>query len=424
MTSQSIPEEAQALNAFDDKSFIKKKHSYPVGPNESTRAPVFPADTTRGHSFEPFHIEARDLHINQLPHTPLQLFQLFLPIWLVEKWIHYSNSWVASLIAKGVTDSWNDELKPKSRVWSWGQGITVADVYIWFGMLIYVGIHKERRFESHWSTPKLGKQGALHSILKFMPLSKFQLIHRYLRPFDHTKIDETAPLPKVFQAAEEWSDLIQQVSLQLFQPGTYLAVDECMIRYTGKSEETATLKNKPVKLGFKIWVVAQKGFFLRWLWHLKNARYGAVGIEPAKTRASRGRGKKQEEGSDVIPLNSTQSVVVALCNLLPKQTYHVVVDNLFSSADLFRSLRTHGHGATGTARPNCGIHKELKADKKRDKDSGKSGYEYNEVKVITTADNQVGSYDKILCKSLTNLSSSSLYRSTKSRGRTTPSCYS
>ncbi|KAH7182194.1 hypothetical protein DER46DRAFT_587936 [Fusarium sp. MPI-SDFR-AT-0072] len=34
-----------------------------------------------------------------------------------------------------------------------------------------------------------------------------------------------------------------------------------------------------------------------------------------------------------IALNSTQSVVVALANTLPKATYHVFVDNLLSSSD-------------------------------------------------------------------------------------------
>ncbi|EXK77540.1 hypothetical protein FOQG_17745 [Fusarium oxysporum f. sp. raphani 54005] len=45
--------------------------------------------------------------------------------------------------------------------------------------------------------------------------------------------------------------------------------------------------------------------------------------------------------------------------MLLKATYQLFVDNLFSSSDLFRSLRKYGHGATGTARPNYGIHKEL-----------------------------------------------------------------
>ncbi|KAF5231438.1 hypothetical protein FANTH_13418 [Fusarium anthophilum] len=50
--------------------------------------------------------------------------------------------------------------------------------------------------------------------------------------------------------------------------------------------------------------------------------------------------------------------------MLSKQTYHVFVDNLFSTQPLFRKLRDDGHEATGTARPNYGIHKNLKRDKK------------------------------------------------------------
>jgi hypothetical protein len=150
---------------------------------------------------------------------------------------------------------------------------------------------------------------------------------------------------------------------------------------------------------------------MRWIWHQPGAKYGPVGVErkkPASQRGRRkgkGRGSQQrapneadevkevihvitEAGDKIIALNSTQSVVIALINLLPESTYHVFVDNLFSSPDLFRSLRQHGHGATGTARPNCGIYNGLVDAKKADK-AGKSGFQFNEIKVIPTADNQV-----------------------------------
>ena len=179
-----------------------------------------------------------------------------------------------------------------------------------------------------------------------MPLRKFQLIHRYLRLYDHTKIDETdeANLPKVFQAVEEWSDHIQKVSEELFEPGSHLAVDECMIRYTGRSLDTTFIRNKPIPLGFKIWVIAQYGFFIHWLWHVKDSPYGIAAI-PKKG------GKKRALVTDdkMIPLNNTQAVIIALYNLLPQGIYHVFLDNLFPSADLLRSLRAHGYRATGIA---------------------------------------------------------------------------
>ncbi|KAM5350176.1 hypothetical protein ACJ41O_006681 [Fusarium nematophilum] len=241
-----------------------------------------------------------------------------------------------------------------------------------------------------------------------MPYWKFQLLHRHLRPFDHLKIDETGPLPKVFQAATEWSDHIQAASAEIFLPGSHLAVDECMVRYTGRSNETTVVKGKPHPLGLKIWVIAQQGFFIHWEWHNPGAKYGPVGVElPPPKSSTRGRGGRRGGGGrgtakaaekrpateeKPIALNSTQSVVVALTNRLPKGTYHVFVDNLFSSPDLFRSLRQHGHGATGTARHNCGIHEELQKDKRAD-GRVKNSYQFNEVKVIPTPDNKVQSCD-------------------------------
>jgi hypothetical protein len=40
-----------------------------------------------------------------------------------------------------------------------------------------------------------------------------------------------------------------------------------------------TIKSKPDPVGFKIWVITHLGFFIHWLWHIKDAEYGAVGIE-------------------------------------------------------------------------------------------------------------------------------------------------
>jgi hypothetical protein len=170
--------------------------------------------------------------------------------------------------------------------------------------------------------------------------------------------------------------------MQLFRPGSHLAVDECIIRYTGKSGAITTIKGKPDPVGFKIWVIAQMGFFIQWLWHIKEAEYGAVGVEistqelssqpsqpsqarPRKRRkvSAKAAEKAPDTGDNDDAVNSTQAVVIGLTKTLPKSTYHVFVDNLFSSPPLFRNLRKQGYGATGTARTDSGIHEELVSDK-------------------------------------------------------------
>ncbi|RFN46050.1 hypothetical protein FIE12Z_9701 [Fusarium flagelliforme] len=259
MSSPPILDEIQVVTSYDDKSFLDERHSRRIWPDDSTRATVFPAEEDQGTSFEPFQVETREFHINTLPPTPLKLFQLFLPISLVEKWVVYTEIWVSWLKMNGWIDSWKTEMKRTSKLHKW-EGPTASEVMTTIAVLIYMGVHKEKSIRSYWESPKPGAQRAEHSFVKFISYDNFQLIHRHLRPFDHTQVDETATLPRVFQGVEEWSEHIQAVSMQLFRPGSHLAIDECIIRYTGRSDVTTTIKSKPEPVGFKIWVIAQLGF--------------------------------------------------------------------------------------------------------------------------------------------------------------------
>jgi hypothetical protein len=88
-------------------------------------------------------------------------------------------------------------------------------------------------------------------------------------------------------------------------------------------------------------------------------------------------------------LNSTQNAVIALANMLPKAIYHVFMDNFFSSLDLFRSLHTYGHEATGIARPTSA---SIRSYRRISREKGgsrlvKTRYEFNRVKMILTPDN-------------------------------------
>ncbi|KAF5584351.1 ac transposable element-derived 4 [Fusarium subglutinans] len=189
------------------------------------------------------------------------------------------------------------------------------------------------KWEGIFTATTLGAQVPLHPITKFMPLNKFLLITRFIRTFDHTQLD---------------------VSDEMDLP--------------------------------KIWVVAQHGSFMRWLWHVKATPYKAVIVKLPPPHEPKGKQGKLET---TVALSNTQSVFIHLCNMLPKMTYHVFTDNLFSSPNLFRALREAGCGATGTARPNYGVSKELK-DAKEGKKAGKGpALQYNEVRAIPTKDKKV-----------------------------------
>ncbi|KFA80204.1 hypothetical protein S40288_10073 [Stachybotrys chartarum IBT 40288] len=121
-----------------------------------------------------------------------------------------------------------------------------------------------------------------------------------------------------------------------------------MIAFTGKSKLKLTIPTKPTTTGFKFWVIAQRGYFLGWVGHRPHSKFGPAGKPPRAPR-----------GSKNPALNPTQRVVPFLVKKLPSSSYHIFLDNLFSSPQLFTELRDEGHRAIGTARKNCGIFKQL-----------------------------------------------------------------
>ncbi len=94
--------------------------------------------------------------------------------------------------------------------------------------------------------------------------------------------------------------------------------------------------NKPIKQGYKMWALCDRGYLFNFLFH---SRFWKTGELEKHTL-----------------LTDTQSVVYQLALLLPPlldgQTYTIYLDNLFTSTPLFRQLKVNGIGACGTTRPD------------------------------------------------------------------------
>lgn len=146
-------------------------------------------------------------------------------------------------------------------------------------------------------------------------------------------------------------------------------MDEAIQRYQGRFKEKTNIPNKPTPTGLKIWVVAQRGFFLRWVFHRRGRGNGPIGVSQPKN------------------LNKTQSVVPHLLNLLPKRAYHVYLNNLFTNVKLFEHLRKLGFGATSTARVSSGILQDLVDLKKGD--HGADAMSWGTVHTFPTESNMV-----------------------------------
>jgi hypothetical protein len=158
--------------------------------------------------------------------------------------------------------------------------------------------------------------------------------------------------------------------MRIWKPGQSVAVDEAIQRYTGRSHFVTTIPNKPTPTGIKIWVVAQRGFFLRWVYHTPGKQGGAYQVKKPKD------------------LNKTQAVVPHLLKSLPEATYHVYVDNLFTSPKLFEHLRSMNMAATGTCRLTSGVVQEL-VDLKKTREKGKNAMPWGTTYAFPTESNLV-----------------------------------
>lgn len=280
MDSQLPP--SQAVNAYDDNSFIRVDNSSRrEQPADNTCRPIENPVPDRGYNFEPMDLPSRASAIMTLPQQPLLLFQEFLPVSLVERWVSFTNSWVSHLLRQHEAGS--RRLQPQSRLLTW-KPTSVAEIYTWIAILIYMQIHIEPRIEDYWKVSKPQENIPSHPVTRWMPYYQFHLLSRHIRLFDFMTVDQgpdASFLGRTYSRVNAWSDHIQHASTIFLIPGTSIAVDECMVRFLGRSLDTTTVPNKPIPTGFKVWAVAQQGYFLRWIWHRPGRKFGPVGIRPA-----------------------------------------------------------------------------------------------------------------------------------------------
>lgn len=120
-----------------------------------------------------------------------------------------------------------------------------------------------------------------------------------------------------------------------------MAVDETIQRFVGRTTEVVKIPSKPVPKGFKIWVLANSGYVLDWIWHAKGdgPNDGPYDLDDFWIK---------DKG-----FSKTQGVVLDLVSQhgISNQNQHIIwLDNLFTSMRLLTQLKEEGFGAAGTVR--------------------------------------------------------------------------
>jgi hypothetical protein len=128
-----------------------------------------------------------------------------------------------------------------------------------------------------------------------------------------------------------------------YRPHQKLDVDESIVKFKGRCSVKQYMKNKPIKRGFKIWMLCDQSNY-----NLQFEMY---------------TGKCS---SNVVETGLGAKIVLNLMNEFVGKNHIVYMDNYFSSYNLYEILKQNNIYAVGTVNSNRNNLPKLSDDKKND----------------------------------------------------------
>lgn len=201
--------------------------------------------------------------------------------------------------------------------------------------------HIERNRSDYWGV-LLGEN--THGLGRQMSKNRWEQIHRHLT-FNALPTNQKTPW---WAPIEPIASRVREACKSAVKPSKWVAVDEAMVAFTGRSKHVVNLPSKPIPKGFKVWVLGAKhGYTWSWRWHSK-----VEGPESTDRR----RWFDQMPGMPKTQLAVTYQVPQDLCQELqdrwPGPNYVVFLDNLFLTIELVHTLLKIGFATMGTTRKN------------------------------------------------------------------------
>jgi hypothetical protein len=236
-----------------------------------------------------------------------------------------------------------DDSALNSRGWT---TLRPIELLHWLGVLFYMANHTEQNRKAYWERSELG---STHHLGEIMSEVRWDQIHRHLT-FNPTPRHQNDTW---FSRVEPVATTIRQNCQNAVKSSSWVAVDEAMAGYAGRTKHCVNLPSKPTPKGYKIWVLALKhGYIWSWRWHSRTDGPESIG--------KNSRLVHQPVPMVPVQLAPTYLVVQDLCQELQDKEFgvrHLVfLDNLFLTLALAHTLLQIGVGVMGTTRKN---HKEF-----------------------------------------------------------------
>lgn len=265
--------------------------------------------------------------VKNLPNqSPAALFTLYFHKDLIEHIVFHTNLYATQQHA-------NKRFDP----------VTADEIYLFIAINIYMGMKTLPSYRDYWSSAP-----DFHDsyICDLMTVNRFGWILSHIHFNDNTlqpkrQDDNYDRLYKIRPVI----DSLSQSYKKYYSPKQKLVVDESMVKFKGRSSLKQYIKNKPIKRGFKIWMLCDETGY-----NLSFQIYS---------------GKQ----TDSVEVGLGSRVVLDLCKDFVNKNHLLFVDNFFTSPLLFIKLKQQNIFACGTVNPNRKHMPKLVDDKQLEKGS-------------------------------------------------------
>ena len=251
--------------------------------------------------------------------------------------------------------------------------VSIGEFYIFLGLLIYKGVFAPLgKLSEVWNQTT---QFPHHDIRKFMTLTRFQQIKRFL----HLSPSWDQHGRNFFDKLEPLFSQLHDAFQKHYRPSSNVSIDEMMIRFTGRSHHLHIIKNKPIPRGYQVLALCDHGYLFASFFH--SAKYGFQGAFPTYSKSlqlliSLGLPKRTRIGTRKEKPVHLEQIATAFSHLAKKLPWNtglqfiIYCDNLFSNIPLFWHLwKSHRIAACGTTRVTSAKYpkKHAKLDKTKSK---------------------------------------------------------
>lgn len=255
--------------------------------------------------------------------TPFSLFSLFFSEDFIDKLVFETNLYA------------EQEQMKSGKTYT---KTTAREINAFLGINLLMGIKRLPSYKDYWSSAPDLHDSYISSIMS---------VKRFGWLLAHLHINDNSLMPKRdapnFDRLYKVRPLLQHLEKAFktaLLPSEVLAIDESMIKFKGRSFLKQYMPKKPIKRGYKVWMLCDKSGYC-----LKFEIYS---------------GKSTEIN---VQLSLGSRVVNKLTEGLEGKNHKLYFDNFFNSVELMQSLKLRGIYALGTINISRKFLPSFKTDK-------------------------------------------------------------